>query len=478
MVMRVDWLIVGSGPSGCAAASALIRCGVVPTILDGGIKSTPLSGRFEVGDRREPGRKAWHGSTGAYQQLDVPLFTYADRVVARASYGRGGFSRVWGATASVPRDWSRWPENCRPSLQDMALLWSFLPKATTGWGDVNTLGPDVVPGSSASLKFMEAAAAACLDGDWEICPSTLAIDTRHLNRCRPCARCLTGCPKDSIWFSGAQIDEWAKSGQVHYLPGFSVITTEEEENHVKIRVRLGDSAISEIYAQQVLIGAGPLSSAAIAVKSGLQESVRIQDTATAFAGVVGSGGGKTSDEFHHGLSQWWIRDRHDKLLVQVYPPAVENSKRLATRLPWSRLWERPSRLMARHLHPLVAYLHQDDSGELIVSKSGRGIAVEEYKEENRASFVGHLASLAKGFRAAGYWMPAWAAEFTPPGSGYHMGSSMPHGRLTDRLGRPEGLRRVHFIDSSVLPFLDLGSITPTVMLNAIRIARQSFEEFG
>jgi choline dehydrogenase-like flavoprotein len=61
-----------------------------------------------------------------------------------------------------------------------------------------------------------------------------------------------------------------------------------------------------------------------------------------------------------------------------------------------------------------------------------------------------------------------------PGRGFHTGgtfpmSKTPNGFEADLLGRPTGLRRVHLIDSSVLPSIPGTTITYTVMANAHRI---------
>jgi len=48
-------------------------------------------------------------------------------------------------------------------------------------------------------------------------------------------------------------------------------------------------------------------------------------------------------------------------------------------------------------------------------------------------------------------------------------SANPSGLETDLLGRPQGLKRTHIVDSSVLPSIAATTITFTVMANAHRI---------
>lgn len=475
----VDWLVIGSGPAGCAATSALIRAGIRPLVIDGGIESVPNPNHVEIGSQTEPGRKAWFGSTAAYSQPQPALVNYAESLSARVSYGRGGFSRVWGATADLPTDWDHWPAGCRPLKADAAFLDDLLPRATTAWGPDLALAGDrrVVPGSPSSRRILDAVQRVGSTRNWFVTPSTVAIETRQSSPwvCRPCAQCLDGCPRHSIWFSGDVIDGWVRADQIDYLPGHAVERMSETTSGVELCTRLPGGADKRITARHVLVGAGPISSAALALKSGLVGSpVRIADTATAYTGVLDIRAAPESGGFHHGLTQWWIRDGHHLLLAQVYPPSKQHADRLASRLPGGSRWANAAATqVTRHLHPVIAYLSQVESDTLIVAERGERITVEPDDQGAREKFTKRLRDLARVFRRAGYLMPVRAAEFTAAGTGYHMGATWPCGTASDTLGRLPGSNRIHFVDASVLPALPLGSITPSVMINAMRIAREA-----
>lgn len=65
------------------------------------------------------------------------------------------------------------------------------------------------------------------------------------------------------------------------------------------------------------------------------------------------------------------------------------------------------------------------------------------------------------------------------GQSYHCGSTLPMKKdrtkklCTDLLGRPNNLKRIHCIDSSVLPSIPATTITLSVMANAYRIGFES-----
>lgn len=472
----IDWLIVGSGPSGCAAAAALIERGERPVVVDGGHVSTPTASPGSEHSQNEPGRKSWFGSEQAYAQTSPPQLLYARSVLARASYGVGGFSRVWGATAEL-QDWADWPEDCRPSLQDEERLWELLPRAVTSWPDEQSPGANAIPGSPSSRRVMQRLRYSKATQRWIIQPSAVAIETRPSapGHCVPCGQCLTGCPRDAIWYSGSVIQSWAARGLVDHRPGVIVERLNEARGVVRVAVRDPRGVRKTLMARHVLVAAGALASAGIAIASGYRQSLYLKDTATAFGGIITAHRASGLDCLAHGLSQWWISDSDHRFLAQVYAPSLENSTRLAVRVPRLLRHLKVLELAALHIHPVVAYLNETESGGLVVKRSGQKIVVNVHDGGASRSMDRWLRALSRTLRRRGLLMPVGTFEITPPGTGYHSGASLPHGVETDSLGRVAGSRRVHFVDSSVIPTISVGSITPTVMINALRITRQASE---
>jgi choline dehydrogenase-like flavoprotein len=109
-------------------------------------------------------------------------------------------------------------------------------------------------------------------------------------------------------------------------------------------------------------------------------------------------------------------------------------------------------------------LKKSDSG--IKVTSGSNI---EYKSKRKLA----LALLRRRLLFGGVFIPPIGSDFSAPGTGYHFGATLPMGTASDYLGRIQDWKNIHIVDSSVLPFLEVGSITPTVMANAHRIARLS-----
>jgi hypothetical protein len=129
------------------------------------------------------------------------------------------------------------------------------------------------------------------------------------------------------------------------------------------------------------------------------------------------------------------------------------------------------------IHPFVSYLDSDLSASLLIKASGSKIEiVAENAKQTYKLHKGAVSKLGQRIKGMGLFIPTLLFKLPPPGSGFHIGSSLPHGQKTDFLGRLPGFQRIHIADSSVLPSLEVGSITPTVMANAFRIARTALQQ--
>lgn len=488
-------LIIGTGASGIAVAAALIAAGHRPIMIDGGLTpddaalarqrsaiegEPPARTTDATGSKNNPGEKTWFGSNFASREHDTATLHYGDHVVSRASFAVGGLSRVWGGTFAFFRRSASWPAGTALDEVDIAAVRALVPSSVTNLD--HPAGPvedGAVPGSALSAKAMRAFVRSRASARWHVEPARLAIDSRPDSgeRCTALGVCLNGCPRNSIWYAGDQLRRWVADKRVRYVSGFVVERIRETADTVEVLSSTGE----RIEAPRVYVAAGAISTASILVASGILESVTIRDTATAFTAAVsvGRNAARRMDKGHHGLSQWWVRSEDDMLAAQVYPPDVANAQRVAARVrPLARV---PGLLepVSSRLHPVIAYLDSSFSDPLTVARAGAAISVTgRTSRQSKKVFASYLGALSRVFARAGYLLPVFATEFSAPGTGYHFGASLPHGTATDSLGRLGGSERIHIVDSSVIPELEVGSVTPTVMANAMRIGRQSAPLIG
>jgi choline dehydrogenase-like flavoprotein len=483
-------LVIGSGPSGVAAAAALIACGLRPLIVDAGeaagsraeerrraardpTKRQQVHFRADESHRDDPGRKSWFGSDHSFTQPEGASIEYDAALVARASFGVGGMSRVWGGTFAFA-DLSRWPSGCRPSDLDRSVVRALVPSSTTAFSNGKEVGSLTgLQASSAARTLRMKFDRGVRSDQWSTQSSSIAIDSRVQSDtgCVLCGLCLSGCPMDSIWCAGDQIAAWVMDGSVNYMPGVLVDRLEESERRVTMYGVQQGRSIS-IDSDRVYLAAGPLGSAAILLRSGMVAKLTVRDTAIAFAAVLDISADHAFTR-SHALSQWWISSSDGLFSAQMYAPDANHAARLAAQahIP---LWAAPAlRGVARRLHPMIAYLDPSLSRSMTVSLNGGQVRVNGADDATSYEALRSYArDLARSFRRAGAYLPVSTVRASAPGSGYHSGSSLPHGRGSDYLGRPPGLQRVHVVDATVLPEVRVGSVTPTIMANAHRIARE------
>jgi hypothetical protein len=209
----------------------------------------------------------------------------------------------------------------------------------------------------------------------------------------------------------------------------------------------------------------------ILLNSGVFSELEISDTATAFG--VGFSFRWSKFEKGHNLSQFWISDSSDRTIsAQVYPPSKVFARRIADRLPKGILFKWLATALSHFVHPVIFYNSSGESAKLKLSLLGQQIHISGQTDEKcNKIFMSRIARLSRFLWKAGLLVPLPLIQLTPPGTGYHSGSSIPMGGNTDTLGRLSNFENIHFVDSSVLPEIQVGSLTPTVMANAARIIR-------
>jgi choline dehydrogenase-like flavoprotein len=123
--------------------------------------------------------------------------------------------------------------------------------------------------------------------------------------------------------------------------------------------------------------------------------------------------------------------------------------------------------------PMICYLGQKSSSSLLVQNTGGKIFVTKGDKAKNLNAFMNLWLLSTRLLRLGVFFPWFFSEISSSGSGYHMGASFPMGHKSDFLGRliSTESKRVFIVDASVLPEIQVGSITPTAMANAYRIGR-------
>lgn len=467
-----DAVVIGTGPSAHATVTALIARGVRPLVIES--SQEELGGTFAARDgmAASVGFKTWNGSDAMYRPHPRSPIRYDPRLTVRAANYLGGLSRVWGATHEPYREFRRWPQECIPAEVDWSAVFGSVPRTTTGQcapADGPKLRVLPMEGRLTVVKRRSSAR-----DPYVLQPSHLAIETRleAENVCDASGTCLQGCSQESIWWAGGSFCTWAQDGTIDLIRGEFVESLEESRGGGSVLLHLVDTSGErrEVECRRAFVAAGAIGTGAILITSGYVDRLTIHDSQTAFGAMVSIRNPRKGQPPSHSLSHLWAREREaTEFLAQLYPPDPSHADRVTAKVP--ALPTVALEALVGRLYPFISYLDSDRSGTLLLRRSGSEFVVEPGREGDRRVMMGHLRHLARQVLKAGFLLPYFATDFAPQGGGFHFGASLAHGSVSDAWGRPFGLKRVHVVDASVLPHIEAGSITPTVMANAHRIAR-------
>jgi choline dehydrogenase-like flavoprotein len=528
--MRVA--VVGSGPTGVAAASALAEQGHAVEVLDvghvPGAESAALAGRVRdaVGRGERPGRslyRALHrGPGGAARSPLAGLATLLGRVdaarsqkrilgstfvwdgadegipveshVVTRSLARGGLSNAWGAACYPwrPGDFAGWPiaaDELAPHYARAAELLELEQSKDALERAYPLHGPTVPdaprnPGSPLERLLGRWRECEAELGAAGVTPGRARLAVRR-DACTRCGLCFYGCAFGAIWHAGRPLDGLA----VRYRPGCFVQGFREEAGGVRIVGRGPEGALDERYDALVL-AAGVLSSLRIAADSlGLHEHPAplldnelflLPVLAPAARAAWGFRSAFTLGEAVLAIEAGVVSTRPLHLQLYTFHEFfLAELADLLRALP-AALQDLAWAVLGAFAIAFV-YLPGEDStrasARVVAAAPGPGrIRIDtRTNPESRAILARLLAYLRRLRGPLGFSPVPGLVKTTPFGFHGHLAGTLPMraspGPLeTDAAGRLSGTARVFVADTAVFSTLPAQNLTFTAMANALRIA--------
>ena len=444
----------------------------------------------------------------------------------KPSFAFGGLSTVWGASALPYRqeEIKNWPitiKELEPHYR--AVL------AETGLAGVRDDLEEIFPSYHDAPSFLESSTQAgvvlgrwhknrrkLIEGGFRWGKSRLLVSGKHAeaptgrlsyhrsndltaeNACVECGMCMYGCPYDLIYSSRKSIRRWDEVGKIKYKAGILVEGFKELADRVEVLGRnLSTGAEWKGETDRLFLGGGVLSSTAMVMRSlGIENRpVEILDSQYFTIPLLSFRGTKGVRESRlHTLAQIFLEIMPAEISKQLIHLQIYTYNDMINRVlqqkagPLSGLLDPMIRKMEGRLFFLQGFLHSDDSGRLRITMGPTQGSQKKYLVEPMVNpRVGAMVKkvftkLASHLSDLGFCPILPMASLGEPGRSFHSGGSMPmggdiqkHPIVTDRLGRPNGLKRVHVIDASTFPSISATTITLTAMANAHRIACEAVE---
>lgn len=515
------YYVVGSGPSGIAAAHALLSRGLPVTMLDIGHEcdSDRLAvarqlARLEpeawdpalVTQLRGPSsdpqlpRKLCYGSDFSYAP-DAQLALDQQGTHCLHSSAKGGLSNVWGASVLPARaeDFRDWPLTLEAMAPHYAATGRLLGIAgvrdelETHFPYYSVPAAPLAPSHQAQLLLarMRARRDRLTRSGIVFGQSRLAVrttDDESGTGCRYTGLCLTGCPYSAIWNAASLLPALAGRGGFTYRGGVRITVVESQAGTVRIRgVSVDDGTVQTWEGRTVFLACGPLPTSAIVVRS-----LRIPDCTLRLqyqpyfllpllalqpARDVGTERLHTLTQLYLELTDKRISTHPVHLQIYTYSHFIRERLEALRFLP-GPLGRGLRRLAEERLMAIQGYLDSSEvEGISLVVQGATGRltlhADSSVREISKIRRV--VAALTRRSLDIGVLPLRPLLQVGRPGEGNHIGGVFPMRHApgqfeTSELGQFSALPGVHLVDASVLPSLPAASYTYTIMANAHRIA--------
>lgn len=504
--------VIGSGPAGVSVTKALLARGQHVTLLDVGIEleshlqelreelrilktpSLPDHIRKTL-DSKNPVKLSL-GSDYPYAQVENYFKIFSDHhVCCSPSFAKGGLSNVWGAFVnefpeSAFEEFPFAKKKIQPYYKE---IWGLLKPATPS---------DYSPTNFNTYQSSQQ--AQMLWQDWQSNQDDLSAEGFTIEKpqlaaqfrnktatdCIYCGLCQYGCPSDLIYSARDTLKELQKNHLFSYQSGIIVEDIQEAHSRVLIQTSILKSPEKKIFeGSHVFLAAGALISTALVLKALkiFDKQIKFIDSSHFLIPCFTKKRVKNvNQEKLHALCQLILK--LDSTAVSPHPTHLQLYTYMGQYSDKIRQMTRLGKYADVLLAPLIdrmiaiqGFFDSKDSHAFFMKiEKNSPMTLHLAGIKNPAAdqaFKKLLAHLKTHKSLLGFTPIPRMANLSKISRSFHYGGSMPmklkpQVMETDIFGTPEGLKRLHVVDSAILPYIPAGSITPTIMANAYRIGME------
>ena len=490
--------VIGSGPSGVSVTKALLNRGETVTMIDAGIelendKKESLKEDQNKDDfaesnlfkspyvfNKEP-IKTVYGSTFPYDRVNqlVDIQPHP-QVNAQASLAKGGLSNVWG---SVNQNYS----------SETIRKWGLDEKKFKEYYKIINKSLN-----STQLKLSRQANhifSKSISNNNKLKESGISVSRAFVSvqkdMCIYCGLCMHGCPKEIIYTSSKVIDDLLPHPNFNYINGKVLTRLEEKKDSVILHLNhINSDEVEYLTAKKVFLACGPLISSSIILRSTPNQinnkKVHFSDsTHFIIPSFMWKRFKKVENEDLHTLCQLKIKLENirnkEAISLQVYTFMdffpLQFKKILGPFYSLLRFFISP---ILDRLIVIQGHLSDKDSHSFNITLDDNKVKFDQTQNPLVNDTIGEIITLLiKNTFSLGIFPLFFMKKVSKIGKGVHFGSSFPMTRrkdkhlFSDMFGRPLNYKHIHIVDASIIPTIEAGPITSTVMANAYRIGSET-----
>ena len=515
-------IVIGSGPAGVSASTALLKRGYKVTMLDVGrnieeniatkisifrkkkdiepdhFKNTFLKNVNDV-DINGVQEKKIFGSSYA-NKLSKFFKINKKNILIYMSFATGGLSNLWGRLMMplTKNDIKEWPLAEKSLDKYYKEILKFVP--LTGRKDSLEALLPLYANHLYSMKlsdqaklldkklqknksylrsqgfmFGQSRLAACFDGSF-----------KGSGKCTECGLCLHGCIYDDLYSSAWTVKKLIQNNNFEYITGHIVDYFETKNNKLHIHTNSDlDDSLKVFIADKVFLAAGSIASTRIVMKSKKIFNQKINLKVSDFYVMPSLTFFSSKNVVRQKLNSCC------QYFIQIYDKKIDNkliNLQIYTYTDYYiNFFQKYLKGFYPFFKPLInfilnrfivifCYIHSENSShmELQLSKNNVLNIEGKYNPKSLKIFTRLKSKLFRSSFKTGIVPIPFFNGMQRIGNSVHYGGSMPMSKKseflnTDHYGTVAGFKNLHVVDSSIFPTIPSTSPTFVIMANAYRI---------
>ena len=513
---------MGSSFNSLAATNAFVKKGLAVTVLDVGKKS-PFQNKKEIKDLLKKNdiykiikfinniskknvknypkikmNKTNFGSHFYREKLTNDTVEQQLKTETSLSYAFGGFSNIWGAACMpiLKEEMKNWPID----FDELSKHFDEVSKLLNINGENDDLNDffkfnnyqkykhELSSQSCELLKKLNLNKENLKKNGIYFGRSKLAINNSNNGYidCVKCGLCFHGCPHDLIYSTNDLFNNFIENKKIKYIPNIKVNSFEENENEVIISAEnLKTNKIVEFKGDYLFLGSGTISTTKILmntlkIKKDISISCKDQYVAPIYLKF------KSKLDFkqnYNTLSEIFIELKDNKICennihIQIYP----FSDIVLSFLPFfKKFFSKYFNFIFKKFMIAQILIPSKFSPIINVSLSDKKSLILNSQENIESSkIIKNVIKKINQKKDLGFTILTKLIIRLGIGGSQHLGSSFKMSKKpkifeTDTYGRPFGFKKIHVIDSTVLPNLPTATIVFASMSNSLRISKKVIE---